>query len=124
MRTDSTDKGGFRRFFRGQNYRLILESNRNRAGDFMKIKKIQNGEVKNIIVPGEFQFKGCKSFLGCLDKICTRNKKPPISNQIRLDDMKRQSGRSKAKGKRDSEIMKNIRPILKREWRSFGNMLW
>ena len=107
-------KGGFRIFFRGQNYRLILESNRNRTGDFMERMKIQNGEVKKIKVPGEFQFKGCKSFLGCLDKLFTRNQKPPVSNQIRPDYTKRsewkiQSKRAATQGQRDSEIMK-IRP--------------
>ncbi|GMN61998.1 hypothetical protein TIFTF001_031076 [Ficus carica] len=127
-RFNGGSKGGFRRFFRGQNYRLILESNRNRAGDFMKRMKIQNGEVKNILVPGEFQFKGWKSFLGCLDKLFTRNKRPPVSNQIRPDYTKRsewkiQSKRAATLGQRDSEIVK-IRPILKREWRSLGSVLW
>lgn len=67
--------GDFRRFYRGQNYRLILERNKNRAGDFMKVLKIQKGAVKNIIVPGEFRLSGWKSFLECLDNIFNSNRK-------------------------------------------------
>lgn len=42
--------GDFRRFYRWQKTRLILERNKNRAVDFMKVLKIQKGAVKNIIV--------------------------------------------------------------------------
>ncbi|PON89718.1 hypothetical protein TorRG33x02_145520 [Trema orientale] len=35
-------EGQFRRFYRGSNYQLILEYSRNRAGNFLKVIKIQN----------------------------------------------------------------------------------
>lgn len=38
---------GFRRFYRGQSYRLIVNCDRNKAGEFMTI---QNSSLKNILV--------------------------------------------------------------------------
>lgn len=38
---------GFRRFYRGQSYRLIVNCDRNKAGEF---KTFQNGSLKNILV--------------------------------------------------------------------------
>ncbi|EXB87084.1 15-cis-phytoene desaturase [Morus notabilis] len=65
-------EGGFRRFYRGTGYKLIIECNRNKGGDFMKISKIKNGGIRNIVIPGEYAFQGWEKFRGCLQSFFNR----------------------------------------------------
>ena len=57
----------FKRFYRTHNYRLILECERNRAGKFLKICKVQNGTLNYLFIPEEINCHGWKNFCYCLD---------------------------------------------------------
>ena len=58
--------GKFRRLLRCSNYLLVVECNLNSAGWFLKIMKIQNGVVRNIVVPVEFEVGEWVKFENCL----------------------------------------------------------
>ena len=51
-------EGNFMRFFRGRNYQLVVDSRKNKAGCFLRVMKIQNGETRNVIIPAEYEFRG------------------------------------------------------------------
>ena len=59
-------KGTFIRKFRGSNYQLLAECNKNRAGWFLKVMKIQNGVIRSIVVPAELGDRGWVMFEKCL----------------------------------------------------------
>ena len=59
-------EGNFRRLFRGGNYHLVVDSSKNKAGCFLRVMKIQNGENKKVIIPVEYAFKGWEKFGECL----------------------------------------------------------
>ena len=59
-------EGIFRRIFRGRNYHLAVDSNKNKAGFFLRVMKIQNGETMKVIIPAEYAFKGWEKFGECL----------------------------------------------------------
>lgn len=65
-------ENGFRRFYRGQRYRLIVECNRHKAGNFWKILKVENRVMRNIIVPGDNVLRGWKEFKGYLQSFFNR----------------------------------------------------
>ena len=57
----------FKRFYRTHNYRVILETTRNRAGRFMKLCKIQNGSLNYLFIPEEINWQGWRNFAASLD---------------------------------------------------------
>ena len=61
--------GKFRRTFRGSNYQLLVECSKNNAGWFLKVMKIQNGTIRNIVVPAEHECSGWVKFKECLKSL-------------------------------------------------------
>ena len=59
-------EGNFRRSFRGGNYQLIVDSSKNKAGCFLRVLKIQNGNTRMVIIPAEYAFKGWEKFGDCM----------------------------------------------------------
>lgn len=53
--------------FRGQIYREIVECNKTKGGNFLKISNIQNGVVVNVVVPGEYVFSVRENFRNCIE---------------------------------------------------------
>ena len=64
--------GGFRRMYRGSNYQLFVDCGNNMAGWFLKVMKIYNGTINNIIVPAEQEFSGWLNFEKCLKSFFIR----------------------------------------------------
>ena len=94
----------FKRFYRTHNYRLILESARNKAGKFLKICKVQNGTLNHLFVPEESNWLGWRNFCYCLDSFFVIKLAQPIDNLGLVKEKQFQEGlkgRNKAsKGER------------------------
>ena len=73
-------RGKFRRLFRGSNYLLVVECNSNSVGWFLKIMKIQNVVVRNMVVPAEFEVREWVNFENCLKSFYMK-----ISNKSSVD---------------------------------------
>lgn len=49
----------FKRFYKNHSYKLIVECSKNEMGNFMRILKIQKGDIRKVIVLGESAYRGC-----------------------------------------------------------------
>lgn len=67
-----TGQDVYQKFFRKQrrpNYILLMEQYENRRGRFVRITKLAEGKVWNIIIPGGRQGWGWRKLAGCLDNL-------------------------------------------------------
>lgn len=94
--------GVFRRKFRGSNYQLIVQCSKNGAGCFLKAMKIQNGSLRNIIIPAEQEFRGWTNFASCLKSFFKNNHGKGRGIKTRCNEVQRQSsGGQSAKNERE-----------------------
>ena len=65
-------EGNFKRFYKGSNYQLVVDSNKNKADCFLRVLKIQNGVTTKVIIPTEYAFKGWEKFGECLQSFFSK----------------------------------------------------
>ena len=79
-------EGNFRRFFRGRNYQLVVDSNKNKGGCFLRVLKIENGETRKVLIPAEYAFRGWVKFGECLKSFYSKGnsqKDIPVMSETR-----------------------------------------
>ncbi|EXB80244.1 hypothetical protein L484_025093 [Morus notabilis] len=83
---DAKKDGAFLRKYKGSSYVLVVEVKRNSKGEFLKVMRINRGEVKNVIIPGEENKKGWRDLSRCLENFfCKKSQTSKNKTLMRKD---------------------------------------
>lgn len=114
-------QGDFRKIFKGSHCKIIMDTGRNKAGNFLRILKVEQGRVKNIIVPGETQEQGWKDFSECLHNIFSRkigrmgiSKQIPVHMRGSLKGVHTLQGNERKTGYFGNRSWKDV--VMQKQW--------